>query len=44
MSSGSSDKKSKATTIAGLITGGINKFLVHPIDTVKAKLQVKISY
>jgi hypothetical protein len=37
-----SDKKIlNATFISGLITGGINKFLTHPIDTLKAKMQVR---
>jgi hypothetical protein len=30
-----------ATFISGLVTGAINKFLTHPVDTLKAKMQVK---
>jgi hypothetical protein len=30
------DKFLNATFVSGLITGGINKFLVHPFDTIKA--------
>ena len=26
--------------VSGLISGAINKFLTHPIDTVKAKVQI----
>ena len=31
-----------ATFVSGLITGAINKFLVHPFDTIKAYSQVNI--
>ncbi len=27
--------------ISGLMSGTINKFLTHPIDTIKAKIQIK---
>lgn len=26
--------------IAGLFTGALNKFITHPIDTIKAKISV----
>ena len=35
-------KMLNATFISSLIAGAINKFLTHPIDTLKAKIQVLI--
>ena len=29
------------TTLSSVIAGGISRLLVHPIDTIKAKLQVQ---
>ena len=28
------------TFLSGLISGAINKFINHPIDTIKAKIQI----
>lgn len=28
------------TFISGLITGAMNKFITHPIDTIKARIQI----
>jgi len=30
------------TSLSSIIAGGISRLVCHPIDTVKAKLQVKI--
>jgi hypothetical protein len=41
-----SEKKSKETsaavsTVAGLLVGAVGKMILHPIDTIKAKIQVR---
>lgn len=40
MSSESSDNRFTSTAIAGILAGVIPKFVCHPIDTVKANLQI----
>ena len=40
-SSSDSNNRTYATILGGLFAGGINKLITHPIDTMKAKLQVQ---
>jgi len=37
-----SKKFINVTYLSGLVSGAINKFITHPIDTVKAKINVRL--
>ena len=37
-------KKLILTSISSILAGGIARLFCHPIDTIKAKLQVNFSY
>jgi len=41
MASENSNRQAIASSLAGMMASSVGKVLLHPIDTVKAKLQVR---